>query len=105
MRAILFLKADFNVINTIIFNTRLILILEAKDMIPRKIIGRRQGISTIHIALNKKLLEDIVNQNKLPNIIVSADTSNCYNRIVYLIASMICHHFGLLLDFVIIFFQ
>ena len=41
LRAILLLKADFNVINKIVFNTRLIPILEAKDMIPREIMGRR----------------------------------------------------------------
>ena len=41
LRVILLLEADFNVINKIVFNTRLIPKLEAKNMIPREIIGGR----------------------------------------------------------------
>ena len=90
MRAILLLKVDFNVINKIIFNTRLIPTLEAKDMIPREIIGGRRGISAIYIALNKKLLVDIVNQNKLLSIITSANVSNYFGRVVHLMVGIIC---------------
>ena len=55
----------------------------------------------IYIVLKKKLLVDIVNQNKLPNIIVSAVASSYFNRVAHLIAGK---YFGLFLDFVIIFF-
>ena len=74
-------------------------------MIPREIIGGRRGISVTQVALNKKLQADIANQNKLPSIIVSADTSNCFDRVAQLTAGMICQHFGLPLDFVITFFD
>ena len=40
LRAILLLEADFNAVNKIIFNTRLIPTLEAKELIPKKIISR-----------------------------------------------------------------
>ena len=39
LRAILLLKANYNVVNKIIFNTRLILTLEAKELIPKEIIS------------------------------------------------------------------
>ena len=58
LRGILLLDADFNAIYKITFNTRLIPTVEAKDMIPREIMGERRGISVIYIALNKKLLVD-----------------------------------------------
>ena len=38
LRAIILLEVDFNVVNKIILNTRLIPILEAKDLIPKEII-------------------------------------------------------------------
>ena len=64
LRIIILLEADFNVISEIAFNTRLIFILVANDIIPREIIGRRRGMLAIHIVLNKKLLADIANQSK-----------------------------------------
>ena len=42
-KAILLLEADFNTINKIIFNTRLIPILEVQNSILREIIGERHG--------------------------------------------------------------
>ena len=104
LRVILLLEVDFNAINKIIFNTRLIPILEANNMISREIIGGRRGMSAIHIALNKKLLADIANKNKLPSIITSADTSNCFERVAYLMAGIICQYFELPLDYIILFF-
>ena len=39
LRAILLLEADFNIINKILFSTRLIPTLEAKELILKKLIG------------------------------------------------------------------
>jgi len=74
-------------------------------MIAREIMGGRWGILAIHIALNKKLLVDIANQNKLPSIIVSADASNYFDRVAYLFAGIICQYFRLLLNFISTFFR
>jgi len=41
LRAILLLEDDFNVVNKIIFKTRLILILKAKDLILKEIIREK----------------------------------------------------------------
>ena len=105
LRAILFLEADYNAMNKISFNTRLIPSLEEYNMIPRKIMGGRKGMLAIQVAINKKLQADIANQNKLPSIIVSANTLNCFDRVAHSIAGMICQYFGLPIDFVTTFFD
>ena len=89
LRVILLLKADFNAINKIVFNTRLIPKLEANDIIPREIIKGRRGMSAIQVVLNKKLLVGIVNQNKLLSIIMSTDISDYFNRVTHLIVGII----------------
>ena len=56
------------------------------------------------IVLNKKLLADIMNQSKLLNMMLSANISNCFNRVIYPITGMAYEYFELLLDFIILFF-
>ena len=93
--AILLLKADFNTANKIIFNTRIILQMEYKNEIPREIVEGCRSQSAIHIVINKKIMADIANQSKLSHIIISADTSNCFDRVAYSISAMTCYYFGL----------
>ena len=90
LRAILLLEADFNALNKIVFNTKLMPSLERTNSIPYKIIGGRRGQLLIYVALNKKLVSDIANQSKKPTVVVLADISNCYDWIAYLIASLTC---------------
>ena len=45
----------------IIFNNRLIPTLEATNVIPREVIGGRRSQATTHLALDKKLIANIVN--------------------------------------------
>ena len=61
LRAILLLKANFNSLNKIIFNRRVLLRLKAKKEILYEIMSRRRGQSSLHIALNKKLVADYSN--------------------------------------------
>ena len=104
LQAILLIEANQNAMNKIIFNTRTIPKLEENEIIPREIMRGQRGLSIIQITLNKKLLVDILNQSKLPNITISTDASNCFDRVVYPIAGTTYQYFGLPLDFVISFF-
>ena len=61
LRAILLLEADFNVMNKIISNNRLMPRLEADEAIPIEVIGRRRSQAATHLVLNKKLIDDIAN--------------------------------------------
>jgi len=40
--------------------------------------------------INKKLLSDVNNQRKLPAVIISANTFNCFDQIAHLIAGAAC---------------
>ena len=92
---ILFLEADFNRLNKIIYNSIVIPSLERQGEIPFKIIGRRRGQLSMHIALNKKLISDCSNKSKIPMLVVSANASNCYNHIAHPYVSMSNQYYGL----------
>ena len=62
LRAILLLEADFNGINKIIFNTKLIPSIEHSQSILREIISSRRAQLAIQLTVNKKLISDITNQ-------------------------------------------
>ena len=98
LRVILLLEVDFNILNKIIFNSCLILTLEKRNLMLREIIRGRRNQSTLHIALNKKLIVDISNQSKILYAIASANTFNYFNYIMHLIIGLICQFFRLLVE-------
>ena len=104
LRAILLLEVDFDALNKIVFNTKLMISLKRTNSIPYEIIGERRGQSSIYIALNKKLVSDIANQSKKLTVVVSVDASNCYDRIAHPIAILTCQHFGLNLEYLLLLF-
>jgi len=61
LRTILLLEADFSALNKIICNTRLMSKLERIKTIAYEIIGSHRSQVSIHLAINKKLLVDILN--------------------------------------------
>ena len=79
LQAILLLEADFNAMHKMIFNNRLMANIEAANAIPMEIIGGRRSQATTHLALDKKLIADIVNVRKLPTITMCADATNYYD--------------------------
>ena len=79
LHVILLLEANFNAANKIIFNTRMIPQIEYRNEILREIVGGRRSQSTIYIVINKKIIADITNQLKLSHLIISMDTSNCFD--------------------------
>ena len=61
LRAILLLEADFNILNKIVFNGRVLPSIEASKSILSEVIGGRRRQSSIYVDLNKKLVYDISN--------------------------------------------
>ena len=59
--AIFLLEADFNIINKLVFNTRLLLLIEYSNMIPKELVRGCYRYSMIHVTLGKKLATDIAN--------------------------------------------
>ena len=102
LRAILLLEADINAVAKILFNTRLMPTLEKHSMIPDAIIGARREKSAIHSGLYRQFLLDIANMRCKPSAIISADATNCFDRISHPFASLACQHFGLHMNYIII---
>ena len=105
LRAILLLEVDFNALNKIVFNNRILPTLESYNSITYKVIRERRAQSSIHIALNKKLVYDISNQMKKPSVVVSTDAANCYDRIAHPIASQAYQHFEVQLEYLVVLFS
>ena len=105
LRTILLLEADINALNKIVFNGRVIPRIETAKTIPYEVISRRRGQSSLHVALNKKLVYNIGNQQKKLIVVVSADATNCYNRIAHPILSIAYQHFGLQLEYLLTLFR
>ena len=72
----------------IVFNSRIILVLEEISGIPHEIIGRRRMQSAMHLALNKKLLPDIANVWKRSIVTICTDVTNYYDRVTHLFVSL-----------------
>ena len=102
---ILLLEADFNALYEILFNSRVILSIEKNQQILCEIIGVRRGHSTLHVALNKKLISDVANQQKVLIIVILADATNCYDRITYPITSLACQSFRIELECAMLLFS
>ena len=79
LRVILLLELDFNTLNKLIFNMKLMPSLESRNFIPYEIIRGRRGYLAVYVALNKKLASDIANQTKKLTVVISADVTNCYD--------------------------
>ena len=52
--------------------------------------------------MNKKLIADISNQVKSPSIVISADATNCHDRVTHPFASLTVQHFGVQLNYVLV---
>ena len=95
LRVILLLEVDFNMLYKIVFNSRIMLVLENTSVIPYKIIGERRTQSAIHLVLNKKLQADIANIWKRSIVTICVDMMNYYDRVIYLFINLFVQYFRL----------
>ena len=105
LRAILLLEADFNAMHKIIFNNRLIPNIEAVNAILMEIIRGRRSQAATQLALDKKLIADIVNVRKLPTITICADATNYYDRVAHPFARLCAQCFGLDITYLTVLFR
>ena len=101
---ILFFEADFNALHEIVFNTRILPSLERDMLILDEIISNRHRQSALQVTINKKVILDISNQKKVPSITISADATNCYDRVVYSFTSFTVQHFSIHFSYLLILF-
>ena len=84
--------------NKIICNFRVLLRLELWRAIHYEVMWGRRRKSSQHFALNKKLVWGIGNQPRRPTVVVSADSTNCYDQIVHPVTNNTNKHFGVQLE-------
>ena len=95
LRDILLLESEFNALDKIIFNTRVLHQLESDKIILQDIIGDRTSQSEIQLVVRKKLITGTANQKKTLILVSSTDATNCCDRVVHTFAYLTPHHFGL----------
>ena len=93
LRKILLYEADFNFNNKTLAK-RMMISAEKAGVIAPEQYGSRNGMNAIECALNKRLMFDILRQNKRPAGICSCDLHSCYDRIVHSFASLAMQRAG-----------
>ena len=94
LRAILLVEADFNQLNKLMFGHRMINQAEANNRIPEEAYGNRATLSSIQVAVNRRLVIDIFKQNRRCGAIAGVDTAQCYDIIVHSLSTLLCQKEG-----------
>jgi hypothetical protein len=88
LRAILLMEADFNFFNGLMFAGRMMHQAEANERIPLECYGSRKNHEAVEIAVNRRLIADILRQKRIPGAIASVDADTCYDRITHATGSL-----------------
>ena len=99
------LEVDFNTLHKIIFNERMIPILEVQDKIPQEITDGKQTQVAKCLALNKKLIVDTANARKRLIVTICTDIMNYYDRVVYPFSSLYMKYFRLEVTCLLVLFK
>ena len=76
--------------------------LEQHNVITMEIVDGSKIQAVINVAISKNLIVDVYNQVKTSSIVISADATNCYDRIAYLFASLTAQQFGVNVDYIMV---
>ena len=93
LRTILLMEADSNTMNKEVYGIRMLDNARKYKLIPEEIFSK-QNRTADDGGLVKMLFYDIPRQTRSPAAIASVDASNCYDRIVHAMASLIFQSFG-----------
>jgi hypothetical protein len=93
LRAILLMEADFNSSNKIIYGFRIMGQARDHNLMSDEIYSEKIWMVD-NETLTKTLYFDIAHQARTPAAIASVDASNCFNKIMHTIASLVFQAFG-----------
>jgi hypothetical protein len=89
LHAILLMEeADFNFFNGLMFAQRMMRQAELLNRIPDECYGSRQNHEAIDVAVNRRLVADLLRQKRIPGAIASVDAESCYDRITHAAGSL-----------------
>ena len=93
LRTIVLTEADFNFNNKKLGRESL-MHAEQNNLIAKEQYGSRRGKRAIEHALNKRLLYDIIRQNRRPGALCSNGAKSCYNRVLHSITMLAFRRLG-----------
>ncbi len=93
LQAILLMEADFNASNKIIYGVRMMKNARNHQLMPEEVFSKKNRMADDG-TLTKTLFYDVTRQARVPAVIASFDTSNCYDRIVHAMALLVFQAFG-----------
>jgi hypothetical protein len=88
LRAILLMEADFNFFNGLMFAGRMMQRAELLNRIPVECYGSRKNHEAIEVAVNRRLVADLLRQKRIPGAIASVDAESCYDWITHAAGSL-----------------
>ena len=56
----------------------------------------------MHVAFNKKVISDMSNQVKSPSVVISTDSTNCYDYVAHPFVILTSHHFGVQMNYIFV---
>jgi len=93
LRAILLMEADFNFFNGLMFAKRMMQRVEQRNAVPMECYGSRRNHEAIEVAVNRRLVTDLLRQKRFPGAIASVDADTCYDRITHAAGSLCAQSF------------
>jgi hypothetical protein len=93
LRAILLMEADFNFFNGLMFAKRMMQRVEQRNAVPMECYGSRRNHEAIEVAVNRRLVTDLLRQKRFPGAIASVDADTCYDCITHAAGSLCAQSF------------
>jgi hypothetical protein len=93
LRPILLMEADFNASNKTIYGVRMMKNACNHQLMPEEVFSKKNRMAD-NGTLTKMLFYDVTRQARVSAAIASVDASNCYDRIVHAMASLVFQAFG-----------
>ena len=85
---ILLMEADFNFFNGLMFAGCMMRQAEVQGRIPLEIYGSRKNHEEVEVAINRRLVADLLRQKRIPGAIASVDAESCYDCIAHAAGSL-----------------
>jgi hypothetical protein len=82
------MEADFNFCNGLMFAGRMMHQAEVNEHIPLECYRSRKNHEAVDVAVNRRLIADILRQKRIPGAVALVDAESCYDRITHAAGSL-----------------
>jgi hypothetical protein len=74
---------------------------KVNERIPLKCYGSQKNHEAVDVAVNQRLIADILRQKRIPGAVASVDAESCYDRITHAAGSLCIQSWDVHLNFII----